>query len=130
MLSTIIFIALFAFSLFSISAMIAFKVFQTRTVSFKTKREAVVPTFSFVSIAKVVNLIYSKLPVIISLVFSKFKNIYIAVYKKIVEHYTVFDDTMNGKHIHGTDIEVKQKGASSFFLKNVAEHKKKLRGES
>ena len=44
--------------------------------------------------------------------------------KHVSGKYAVFADSMNGKG------DTKQKGAPSFFLKSVSEHKKKMRGET
>jgi len=51
------------------------------------------------------------------------KRAYSKAGKRISERYTVFSDTMNGKG------DVSKKGAASFFLKSVSEHKKKIREE-
>ncbi len=53
-------------------------------------------------------------------VFPKVKNIFHVVKRRISDKHVAFTDRMNGKG------DTSKKGAASFFLKNVAEHKRTL----
>jgi hypothetical protein len=56
-------------------------------------------------------------------VFSRGRDVYNKAGKHVSGRYTVFADAMNGKG------DISKKGAASFFLKSVSEHKRKMRGE-
>ena len=51
----------------------------------------------------------------------KAKHLHSTLKKNIHGHYSTFNDAVNGRE------DVGKGGAASFFLKSVAEHKKKLR---
>ncbi len=56
-------------------------------------------------------------------IFIKGKNVYNKAGKHVSDKYIVFSDTMNGKG------NVSKKGAASFFLKRVSEHKREMRSK-
>ncbi|GMQ95460.1 MAG: hypothetical protein BMS9Abin13_575 [Patescibacteria group bacterium] len=51
------------------------------------------------------------------------KNMFVIAKNNVMNRYTALADSMNGKN------NLKHRGTSSFFLKNIAEHKRKIKDE-
>lgn len=124
MLTIYILIGSFLVSLCVVASMLAYKMFKvdknlevvsghdvhkivsshTKSVLKKTSKEGV----------KILRFLF----IVISL---KAKPVFRRIKKMFLEQYNDFFDSVNGKD------EVREKGAASFFLKTVAQHKKEIK---
>lgn len=102
--------------------MIAYKALQIRGKSMENKKETQPLSYIFFLLKEKAFPRFEKECIRAYCLFSK-KAIYAhnTLKKNIYGHYSAFSDAVNGRE------DIVKGGAASFFLKSVADHKKKLR---